>query len=119
MSIDTDCGGESTKRTPFGAPIIEDSAFIKPSIDGTLRERGNRYGPFTGHAFVTQSLKGVIRNHLFVFSKELSPSQQEAIDMILHKIGRIVNGDPNHIDSWHDIAGYATLVEKELQGEQL
>lgn len=119
MSIDKDCGGEGVKRTPFGAAIIENSMFIKPSIEGTLRERGSRYGAFTGHAAVTQAMKGAVRDHLFVLNKELSPSQQEAIDMILHKIGRIVNGDPNHIDSWHDLAGYATLVEKELQGEQL
>ena len=31
--------------------------------------------------------------------------------MILHKLARILNGDPNYVDSWHDIAGYAILVE--------
>lgn len=36
--------------------------------------------------------------------------------MIQHKIGRILNGDPAYADSWHDIAGYATLVEKECDG---
>jgi hypothetical protein len=36
--------------------------------------------------------------------------------MIAHKIGRIVNGDPDHVDSWVDIAGYAQLVADELQG---
>ena len=35
--------------------------------------------------------------------------------MIAHKIGRILAGDPNHIDHWLDIAGYATLVAKELE----
>ena len=34
--------------------------------------------------------------------------------MITNKMARIVNGDPNYIDNWHDIAGYATLVEQEL-----
>jgi len=37
--------------------------------------------------------------------------------MIAHKIARIINGDPNHLDSWHDIAGYATLVEQELKND--
>jgi hypothetical protein len=36
--------------------------------------------------------------------------------MIVHKIGRILNGDPNYDDSWADIAGYAQLVVKELNG---
>ena len=39
--------------------------------------------------------------------------------MIFHKIGRIVNGDPNYADSWHDIAGYAKLVEDRLNKENL
>lgn len=30
--------------------------------------------------------------------------------MIAHKIGRILNGDPNYRDSWDDIAGYAKLA---------
>jgi len=35
--------------------------------------------------------------------------------MICHKIGRIVNGDPNYYDSWADIAGYAKLVSDRLE----
>lgn len=45
------------------------------------------------------------------------PDQREALDMIFHKIGRIVCGDPNYADSWHDIAGYAKLVENRLNGK--
>lgn len=37
--------------------------------------------------------------------------------MIQHKIARILNGGKSHVDNWHDIAGYATLVENELRGE--
>jgi hypothetical protein len=48
----------------------------------------------------------------------LNPSQREALDMIQHKIGRILAGNPNHHDHWHDIAGYATLVANELEGHQ-
>ena len=39
--------------------------------------------------------------------------------MIAVKIARILNGDPNHFDSWIDIAGYATLAaELILKKEQ-
>ena len=34
--------------------------------------------------------------------------------MIVHKIARILAGDPNHADHWHDIAGYAILVEERI-----
>jgi hypothetical protein len=38
--------------------------------------------------------------------------------MIAHKIGRILNGDPNYADSWIDIAGYAQLVADRLTRAQ-
>jgi hypothetical protein len=37
--------------------------------------------------------------------------------MIAHKIGRIINGDPDYIDSWDDIAGYAKLVADRLRSD--
>jgi hypothetical protein len=36
--------------------------------------------------------------------------------MIQHKIARILNGDPNYHDSWHDIGGYSKLVADRLIG---
>lgn len=86
------------------------------SVEQTLSERGQRYGLFTGHAHVTQDLKRVVRLHLIARDKKLTDDQQEALDMIFHKIGRIVNGDPDYADSWHDIAGYAKLVDDRLNG---
>lgn len=86
------------------------------NVDTTLIERGKRYGNFPEHALITQKLKRTIHDELRVRIKTLAPDQQEALDMICHKIGRIVNGDPDYADSWHDIAGYATLVEQRLNG---
>lgn len=87
-----------------------------PDLVNILDERGNRYGKFTGHAEVTQMLKTIVTSGLTKRDKTLAPDQQEALDMILHKIGRIVNGDPDYADSWVDIAGYAKLVADRLQG---
>jgi hypothetical protein len=36
--------------------------------------------------------------------------------MIATKASRVLQGDPNHADSWADIAGYAQLVAERLQG---
>lgn len=83
------------------------------SINTTLQEREKRYGSFEGHAMLTQELKVMFAACACSYDK-LTPSMMEAIDMIFHKIGRIGNGDPFYTDSWHDIAGYATLVEEEL-----
>jgi len=87
-----------------------------PDLVNILTERGNRYGKFTGHAEITQMLKTVVNVGLTKRGKTLAADQQEALDMILHKIGRIVNGDPDYADSWVDIAGYSKLVADRLEG---
>jgi hypothetical protein len=96
-------------------------------ISKTLEERGERYGEFINHAFITQSLKKLMegRGQIKTLQFELidtnwyrlAPDQKEALEMIAHKIGRILNGDPNYADSWVDIAGYAKLVADRLEGE--
>lgn len=83
------------------------------NIEETLSERGQRYGVFKRHAEISQQLKEVISSYQ---TKVLAADQQEALEMICHKIGRIINGDPDFADSWHDIAGYAQLVAERLGG---
>ena len=83
-------------------------------VTETLTERGNRYGKFKDHAELSQQLKEAMRcsnvwNHL-------EPDMREALEMIQHKVARILNGDPTYADSWHDIAGYAKLVDDRLNG---
>lgn len=84
------------------------------TLDDILRSRGEEYGNFAKHAQIAQAIKKQIEAHC---KKEVKDYQKEALDMIVHKIGRITNGNPNNIDSWQDIAGYAQLVVKELQKE--
>ena len=81
-------------------------------IAATLAERGSRYGQFPGHARVAQGLKCILMASPNWAT--LSDAQREALEMIAHKIARILNGDPNYHDSWHDIAGYAQLVADDL-----
>lgn len=97
--------------------VIEEEAMKKEKVNETLVERGEKYGPFIGHARVAQDLKHVIRDALFQREKELAEDQHEALEMICHKIARIINGDASYDDSWRDIAGYAMLVCNRLTGE--
>lgn len=83
-------------------------------IDEILTERGERYGVFIKHASVSQDIKRAMFNCRHRSS--LAPDQVEALEMIAHKLARIVNGDPDYVDSWVDIAGYAKLVADRLQG---
>lgn len=86
---------------------------MSEAIDETLQQRGQRYGDFKGHADITQGIKAVMQDG--AQWKNLSDDKKEALEMIAHKIGRILNGDPNFHDSWHDIIGYARLIEKDLK----
>lgn len=83
-----------------------------PDIDATLTERGNRYGSFNEHARITQNLKRAMIDS--PNWQSLSDDQREALEMVQHKVGRILNGDPNYHDSWHDIIGYTKLIADRL-----
>lgn len=87
-------------------------------IEDVLKERGKRYGSFEGHARISQELKFILNQHAFDRDIKMASDQYEALEMICHKIARIINGDPHYIDNWVDIAGYATLVANRLQNEQ-
>ena len=71
-------------------------------------ERGKTHGDFTDHARITQNIKAMMYGETSYMS--LTAPARESLEMIAHKIGRILAGDPNFRDHWADIAGYATLV---------
>ena len=79
------------------------------SVQQTLSERGKRYGTFESHSLIAQSLKSVMA--LSANWPSLTTYQKQALEVIADKIARILNGDPNYLDNWHDIAGYSLLVE--------
>jgi hypothetical protein len=81
------------------------------TIDSTLAERASRYGSFTGHAKITQDLKRAMVQGNW---PRLADDQKECLEMLAHKIGRILNGDPDYHDSWHDLVGYSKLVADRL-----
>lgn len=86
------------------------------SIEKTLAERGERYGAFRHHAVIAQGIKDVM------WATEgwvrLAADQRQALEVIADKAARILNGDPNYVDNWHDIVGYAQLVENRLVEDQ-
>lgn len=81
-------------------------------ISATLAERGSRYGVFIDHATIVQDIMAVMTTT--TGWRGLKPDQKQALTVIADKIGRILNGDPHYIDNWHDIQGYAKLVEDRL-----
>lgn len=82
------------------------------SIEAILAERGKTHGDFTDNARVMQSLKRIV--HAEAGWDKLTDVQREALHMILHKVGRIISGNPNTHDHWDDIAGYAKLASERI-----
>jgi hypothetical protein len=83
-------------------------------LDELLDDRGKTHGRWRDNARIAQSMKELWRRE--DGWKRLSEGQRECLEMIAHKIARVLAGDPNHIDHWADIGGYAELVVRELNG---
>ena len=96
-------------------------------IEATLAERGARYGDFADHAALAQGLQFRMQKFCLKADNEdgfiepwrakLNDVQRQALTVIADKIARILSGDPNYADNWHDIQGYAKLVEDRLDKE--
>ncbi len=85
------------------------------TIDDTLAQRGSQYGKFIDQSKISEAIKAVM--HAGPSWGDMASDQREAMDMIAVKIARLLNGNPNHIDSWVDISGYSMLISKRLTGE--
>lgn len=84
------------------------------NVDLTLLERQSQYGCFEDVAFVTQGIIALLRKCNY---DNMPQPHQMALYMIASKMARLVNGDHNHIDGWHDIGGYSKLIENLIGGE--
>lgn len=81
-------------------------------VQDTIAQRGARYGDYATQCGVAQAIKAAMADSLNWAG--LAPDQREALEMIASKVARILNGDPDYHDNWHDIGGYAKLVEARL-----
>jgi hypothetical protein len=125
LKKDLEAGAEA-KVEPKPEPEVEAKAgeFIEvegaknaQEIDAILGKRGEQYGSFMQSSDTVIRIKGIMHNAVARNAVHLYPDQLQALDMIATKLSRIVHGNPNHLDSWIDIAGYATLVADRLQGK--
>lgn len=90
-----------------------ESAGTSPKLEDTLAERKTQHGNFVMHAQIEFELRAVLDK----YGSGLPPYQKMALSMVFHKAARILNRGNMHSDSWHDIAGYARLAEKEILSE--
>lgn len=80
----------------------------------TLAERGSRYGPsYQELAALSQALKRTMRGARNW--PVLPADMRESLEMVQLKIARILSGDPDYLDNWHDAIGYLKLIEDRLE----
>lgn len=96
------------KPSDFG---VSDLPEFKHGVEATLAERQAQYGCFEDVAFVTENIMAVLSKVRTNGLNDLPHPHRMALYMIASKMARIVNGDFNHKDSWHDIGGYSKLIE--------
>ena len=85
------------------------------SINKILKERGNNYGDYKGGSQFRVNIMNLIKQrHIDANNKPLDPLYEVYIFDIINKLSRLA-ATPTHLDSWVDIAGYATLISKEVK----
>jgi len=119
----TEVNCEAPVPTPASIQI---GAIAQPAhgVEATLAERGGRYGDFRDHAQIAQDLQDCMRNSTTAGTSgstlryhgwnALSAIQKQALTVIADKLARILAGDPDYKDNWHDMQGYSKLVEERL-----
>jgi hypothetical protein len=82
------------------------------TVEQVLEERGNDYGDYASKAQFIQGVKYLMRTS--PSWEAMDADMRESMEMIAHKMGRVVYGNPTHKDNFLDIAGYAKLVADRL-----
>jgi len=85
------------------------------SINKTLNERENTHGDYVANASAAMTLISAAMSQ--PGWEKLPAYQQYTLIMGYVKDGRILAGNHNYDDHWHDKSCYPALVEKELTKE--
>lgn len=85
---------------------------MNETIQETLKQRGNVHGDFWQSAATRDAMMSSAEHTPNYYNME--PAQRRSISMIIEKMARILWGDANCADHWHDIAGYAALIDNKI-----
>lgn len=84
------------------------------TVNNTLEERGKVYGDYKGGIEFRTSMKHLIYARFKeVRGRDMTITEQEYFSDTIMKLSRLAVS-PTHVDSWHDLAGYAILMEEAL-----
>lgn len=92
-------------------------------ITEITKKRSSVYGPFLHNAIVAQAIKNALRgipdpDNEGILYDHLPADIREGLELMALKMSRIVTGDPEYLDNWDDIAGYAKCVGDRIRKKQ-
>jgi hypothetical protein len=71
--------------------------------------RDHQHGGLDAVGITSQQIKDSMREGVNWETNSLHPAAKESLDMIAHKVARVLSGhNPHDSQHWEDIAGYAT-----------
>lgn len=82
-------------------------------INATLAQRNTTHGDYREQAAFAQQFKRMMRAGRNW--ERLDFYQAQSLEAFADKISRVLCGDFNEVDHFRDVAGYATLVVRELE----
>jgi len=105
-----------TEFVTYGKDDTEHLSASQTNLDRILEARGSRYGKFYDNSLIAQNIKAAVRDgKAYGYWPDI---MREALDQIAAKLSRAATGDPDYVDNWDDIAGYAKLVAEWLRETQ-
>lgn len=93
-------------------PIDNETGAVKATLD----EREKDYGSYVDQSFIAENLIAIMEREKGW--RKFPPTHRQSARMIAVKLARLLNGNPNHVDSWHDIAGYAELARLNCESSE-
>ena len=82
-----------------GYELMPNKLNLMTDLKKLLAERAKQYGEFMPIAEAAQELKTCVRHYIYDQDLKIQADQIEALEMICHKMARIINGNPDYIDS--------------------
>lgn len=99
-----------------GGFLHECQLFTNPPFKMTIEtpNRDTQHGGMEAVGKVAQQMKAAIRSGRNWH--RLSSGEREALDMICHKVGRVLSGaDPHDLQHWEDLAGYPAAAMRDME----
>jgi hypothetical protein len=88
------------------------------SVHQTLESRGETYGDYSKGLHTRAKIMSLLNEHRNECANtDLTELERVALLDMVNKLVRLA-GATNHVDSVHDLAGYATLYQRHLTGEK-